>query len=883
MRGLGRVVFLLIGAGLSSALTGELAQGFDASAAGPRFYPLGGGRWRAVLPVSAGPGQTVPTDSVKACYPQVLPNWTGNVKFQNSNYEKNSGDLYFRGGNAASHDRRQAWVKIDLSTIPDNATINSAYLAYYCYQIDEMPTTDITLLVTDPVTASASTIYNEVLSGTQVAGVYAHGEGWQYRELNSNGIAAVQSRLSTDWVALGVREQERNNKAWGYAYGFGGGPGGQYRPYLSLDFSLPAAVDVSMEDVVSPAGTVIPGSTVYPSGVWRNRQLQSVNFTAYFFLIDRLGTRRYSQAIQVNGLGAARDTLLVFPVTPPLDDTGRWVARCSTFAAGDVDPMNDIREEWFLVRDPGQGLPGEVDVAVLGIQEPVGWVDTGTVLTPTARWKNNGVRTAFFSAFLFLIDPAGDRVYWESQTVSNLDAGAETLLVFPEFSVAHLVGHWQVFCSTAASLDTIPANDTLLRQFNVYAGTPPWVPGWHEVRPMPPEPSLKGVKDGGWLVYDPSYSRLFAAKGNKAADFYTYCPAGDSWHLLRLWPEGREQKAPYRGAAAVSDGSGHVYATKGNNSLGFWRYDVDGDSWHQLPDVLLGSSGKKVKGGTDLVYVNRGAAGYIYLLKGYKTEFQRFDIATETWEELQSAPEAGRPKWDKGSWLVYDGSRYIYAHKAKYHQLWRFDEITSQWDTATLHAMPLVSRTGKTKKSKDGGCGTWDNGYIWGLKGGNTCEFYRYDVAGDSWLEKDTMPSVGSTARKKRVKAGGDIVTFRENFLFALKGNKTRELWYYYEPPIPEQAGSEGAVAAGTLVRPGRVWLEPNPVVNGQAWLRWTSPVLMPGLVRLYDVTGRQVFEQSFARGASNTRLDLSRLAKGAYLCVVSQSLEQTVHKVVLR
>jgi len=43
--------------------------------------------------------------------------------------------------------------------------------------------------------------------------------------------------------------------------------------------------------------------------------------------------------------------------------------------------------------------------------------------------------------------------------------------------------------------------------------------------------------------------------------------------------------------------------TKGNNTQGFWKYYADGDSWEQIADVPLGNSNKKVKGGTDMVYV----------------------------------------------------------------------------------------------------------------------------------------------------------------------------------------------------------------------------------------------------------------------------------------
>ncbi len=446
-----------------------------------------------------------------------------------------------------------------------------------------------------------------------------------------------------------------------------------------------------------------------------------------------------------------------------------------------------------------------------------------------------------------------------------------------------MTGHWQAFCSTDAVLDTVPANDTLTKAFNVYAGTPPWVPGWHEVRPMPAEPSQRPVKDGGWLVYEQSNGLFYAAKGNKVADFYSYDPIGDTWHLLHLWPEGREMKPPYRGAAAAADGNGHIYATKGNNSLGFWRYDIDGDSWHQLPDVLLGSTGKKVKGGTDLVYVDGGASGYVYMLKGYKSEFHRFDIASQTWEMLPSAPEAGRPKWDKGSWLVYDGSRYMYAHKAKYHQLWRYDDIAGQWDTLTLRGMPLVSRTGRSKKSKDGGSGAFDNGRIWALKGGNTCEFYRYDIAGDSWSEKDTMPSVGSTARKKRVKAGGDIATFRENFLYALKGNKTRELWYYYEPVVPQRAVRGGVAGSAVLVSNAGFAVVPNPSAGSRVELQTGRPASGSSSFALFDISGRRVYGCLLSPDRTRFELDIGRLPAGTYLAVLTDGYTRQVRKLIIR
>lgn len=824
-------------------------------------------------------GEFAETDSVLACYPQALPDWTGNVRFENSTYYKYSGDLYFRGGNAASHDRRQAWVKFDLTQVPDNATITAAYVGYYCYAVGEMPTTALRLVVSDPVNASAYVLYNEICSGTQIGPDYAHGEGWQFRQLNSSGVSAVQSRLVDNWIAVGVHNGSNNRNAWGYAYGFSGGPGGQYRPYLSLDFSVPAAVDVSMQDIVTPSGTITPGSTVYPSGIWRNRQTQPATFAAYFFLYDRMGTMQYGQAVTVTGLAGGRDTLVVFPVSGPLNDTGLWSAHCSTYAVGDVERANDIRTESFRVGAGGSGQPGDAQVAVTGIVEPARWVDTNSVVAPTAIWRNYGGQPAAFSAYFALVDPAGVRVYDEMQAVPSLAPARDTVLVFPSYNFGTNTGTWVARCSTSALYDTIPADDILQMEFTVYAGTPPWVPGWHEVSPMPALPSQKPVKDGGWLTIDRNSGLLYAAKGNKVGDFYRYDPGADTWKTLALWPEGWEKKPPKKGSNGIADGRGHVYATKGANTLAFWRYDIGGDSWHQSPDVPIGE-GKKVKGGNDFAYVEMNGVGYVYLLKGCKNEFLRFNVSTDTWERQPSAPVGRNGKWDNGSWLAYDGDRYIYAHKAKIHELWRFDLVAGDWDTTLLPGMPMMSRNGKNKKSKDGGCGAWDNGSLGALKGGNTNEFYRFVAGPDTWAELETIPSFGSTAKKRRVKMGGDIVRYQDRFFFALKGSKTRELWYYYEPP----QGTDGLQSRGPVVRTAAaagIALYPNPL-SGRRLIFSCGPDLRgPFSVAFFDAAGRLARRATVSE--SGGLLDLVGLKSGVYLVRVEAPGLSVSDKLVAR
>ncbi|MBM3316167.1 T9SS type A sorting domain-containing protein, partial [candidate division WOR-3 bacterium] len=381
---------------------------------------------------------------------------------------------------------------------------------------------------------------------------------------------------------------------------------------------------------------------------------------------------------------------------------------------------------------------------------------------------------------------------------------------------------------------------------------------------------------------------VYAARGNKTGDFYSYRVADSAWTALTAIPNGSEGRPPYKGAVGVCDDQSNVYATKGNSTRGFWRYGTD-SNWTQLPDVPLGSSRKAVKGGTDLVYVVENETGYVYLLKGYKQDFFRFNTVSGVWDtHLPPAPAGARPKWDRGSWVAFNpqpeppADPSIYAHKAKYHELWAFSVTTHTWGTAALPGMPLVGRMGKSKKSKDGGCGAYYSGALYALKGGNTQEFWQYTIAGGAWTELDTMPSFGSTGKKKRVKAGGDIVSFGGGVFFALKGNKTLEFWRYASDALPASTGApyRGGASARPAARSGPA-APAGTVSAGRLRLQLSGSG--PVTVRLFDVTGRTALSRTLVTRNSSLDIDVSGLSAGVYLARVEEPGRAAACKLVIR
>jgi len=415
---------------------------------------------------------------------------------------------------------------------------------------------------------------------------------------------------------------------------------------------------------------------------------------------------------------------------------------------------------------------------------------------------------------------------------------------------------------------------------------PDWPEGWHEAASMPLVPSGRPVKRGGWLVE--LEGQLYAGKGYKTQDFYSYDPVGDAWQELGALPMGNRRgrlREAKKGSRGVGDGGNHIYYVAGNNTLSFFRYHADRDSWAQLPDIPEGPYRKSVKGGNDLCYVVHQRVPYVYLLKGYKTELYRFNILADTWETLPEAPPGQRARWKDGSWLAYDGMAHIYAHKARYHELWRFDVADGAWHPDSLPSMPYRGRTGRRKKLKDGGCATWCGNKLYALKGGNTGEFWCYDIEARTWNELDTVPKLGSNDRGRRVKYGADIAAAGVGTFFALKGNKTRELWRYVIPEADGGYGTQGSAGApsGKCTAAGML-LVPESPSRGVTSLRYVAPRPGPATVTVYDPAGRCVHRRSVVLGRRGCLTsDLRHLSAGVYLARLDAAGATATGKLVLQ
>ncbi|MEO0068471.1 MAG: T9SS type A sorting domain-containing protein [candidate division WOR-3 bacterium] len=607
-------------------------------------------------------------------------------------------------------------------------------------------------------------------------------------------------------------------------------------------------LDVQPTAIIKPRGYVDSGAVIEPEVMVKNNGTTP----ASFYVRLQIGSSYDEQRLVLN-LQPDEERLVSGFGTWSADIPGTYPVRCSTRLADDMVPENNLITTTVRVV--------VLDVGPTQIVEPPAVVFEGATVRPATKVKNYSEAPADIAIAFLIQDRQGNLLYSATESLS-LRPLQETTHTFSQTWQATTSGNYSAISYTIYDAENRHQNDTIIKPFEV---RPEITHGWSEMAAVPDY-----VKDGGWLTYDYHNGLIYAARGYKSQDFYSYDPQINTWTKLPAWPEGEEGKPPYKGSAGCY-GDGYIYAVKGNNTAGFWRYSIQESTWYQLSKILSGPSGKNPKGGTSVVYIVHNDTPYVYLLKGYKQDFMRYNTITDAWEVLVNAPAGSKPKWDKGSWLVYDGQNTIYAHKAKYHEFWRYNITTQEWSESSLRGMPLIGSSGRKKKSKDGGSAAYYNGYIYALKGGNTCEFWRYEIGADTWTELEPVPEIGSSGRKKRVKNGGSLVYYNEGIFYAFKGGKTTEFWRYIDTataaaslPAPERSGVMGEKVVAERFGFGVV---PNPLSRGYGVLSYSVPQSGEARLTVYDVTGRAVFEYGFVASGTGTRsLDLRSLSAGVYL-----------------
>ena len=206
-------------------------------------------------------------------------------------------------------------------------------------------------------------------------------------------------------------------------------------------------------------------------------------------------------------------------------------------------------------------------------------------------------------------------------------------------------------------------------------------------------------------------------------------------------------------------------------------------SWAQMEDIPLGLSRKKVKSGALTFDYDRGDA--IYALKGGNDlEFFRYKLATEKWESLPPLPDSntqtGKKKKAKAGTSICYGNRNIFAIKGgNTQEFYSYNIMLNTWtERCTIpQYIRLPGETRVLRKPKYGAALAFApiSGRVYLLSGNRSRQFLTYNPVNDSWSLLDDIPPGYPS---KKVKAGGAL-TAAGDTIFAIKGANSDEFYAY--------------------------------------------------------------------------------------------------------
>jgi hypothetical protein len=200
-------------------------------------------------------------------------------------------------------------------------------------------------------------------------------------------------------------------------------------------------------------------------------------------------------------------------------------------------------------------------------------------------------------------------------------------------------------------------------------------------------------------------------------------------------------------------------------------------------------------------------------------------ITIATWVRRADIPPQWRKRRVKNAGLCYAPTTgKLYALKGSNSaEFWTYDIASDSWDT--LKSMPLAP---SGSKPRDGCHLTFDpnhgnQGSVWALKGGGRPDFYRYDIATDSWYTRKSavvtyhLPPPGS--RDYRAPKKGAAIEYVPNqgsqgSVYAIPGSGTNDIWYY------DIAGDSWTYPHDTLRIVDQLYWPPYDVPYGEKGVR---------------------------------------------------------------
>ncbi|MEW6592632.1 MAG: lamin tail domain-containing protein [Candidatus Hadarchaeota archaeon] len=142
------------------------------------------------------------------------------------------------------------------------------------------------------------------------------------------------------------------------------------------------------------------------------------------------------------------------------------------------------------------------------------------------------------------------------------------------------------------------------------------------------------------------------------------------------------------------------------------------------------------------------------------------NVGEQVWQPLKNAPGIANMATEVAQ---SNGVWYVYVARLYQHHLDRYRIDTNGWTTtSSLSENAWGWDAGVSLEYAENG----GSGYLYALMGGDTREFWRYNLANNSWENLGFTPNF--------VSAGGSLVWTGGNVLYATRGKSSTEFWLYH-------------------------------------------------------------------------------------------------------
>ncbi len=521
--------------------------------------------------------------------------------------------------------------------------------------------------------------------------------------------------------------------------------------------------DYAVTSITSPFSTVDSTTTITPRAWIHNYgTYNGVNVPVIFYIV---GTT-YADTKQVS-LNAGDSVEQAFNSFTAHLARGSYVMRCTTQLASDARVNNNLFIDSFRLL--------VYDVSVTEIIQPNGITDSAATIIPSARVKNNGTQDATFNT-TFTIGA------WSStKEVSVLPPNEVDVVSFDTWPVAPR-GNYVAKCSTKLTTDLVTSNDKLDGSFSIVARdygissvtAPTIVDSGTTIAPKAWIHNYGSTNEVGIPV------TLYIAGTSITCTKYDTLASGDSIEQTFDWMMVDLSEGNYQ-LRCTTQLNGDVVVT---NNLYTVPIRVVVQGWQTLSSLQL-LSGRGVKDGGALTIIG----DTIYALQGGNTKnFYAYDIAQDTWVSRCTIPYGLKPNGRINTKRVKAGGALaayndrVYAFKGNgTSEFWCYLPGQDSW-FAMRSITELAAGMSKATKVKAGGALVTVADSIFAFKGGNTNEFWVFDIQNDTWYQRASLVTSGPTGIVKKIK-GGAALAVKDSIIYAFVGGNTN---YFYEYIIPQ-------------------------------------------------------------------------------------------------